>query len=628
MLIESKENAEKVAPDFSVSSVNLSNDNVDEVLTAHRKSVKDYYISHNEAVADELCLDDYRYVISFYSPYIEIIFDDIDEFALYEEDIIESINNNSEILVTVNNYAVYDSSTEVTVNTSSGEEYTLEQAFEDIGVNNTTYTGNGVNVGIIDAGVPQSTDNMKPGLYTMLDSTTNLHSYVISSIIGGTSGIAENVHFYCTIGYSLINCCNTLIDDYNVNVINISLGYSENRYGYYTYMDACIDKIISNSGCTIVKSAGNQSNKPTNTYYVTAPGCAMNIITVGSIDKNKSISNFSSWLTNNDFVLKPDVVTPGGNLWDIDNIDNIYQVGDGWGVGHSGTSYAAPMVVGTIALLMEEFPLLKTNAALVKSVVQMGSEKLPSQTDYYEQKAGFGLINYPKMRECMQNGQCFSFSMPSEGRMGDLFYSQTITIPYETRIEINANLIVNSTTSSFIDAMTFPVYTPYVIRLYDLTTSQYVAFSTVESSVDYLTYFNTSTTSSQFRIEIMFQEDNISGEFELCAVAYDIINEHVHSYGQYYTPNNKITHWSHCDCGSKVTQAHVMVSMGSGSNKYCKYCGEPALIGPGVLNGVYTDLPHTENGSYILPNGIIVLVPEDEEAFFNGTLEFRTGEVM
>lgn len=59
-----------------------------------------------------------------------------------------------------------------------------------------------------------------------------------------------------------------------------------------------------------------------------------------------------------------------------------------------------------------------------------------------------------------------------------------------------------------------------------------------------------------------------------------------------------------------------------------KYCGESELIGPGVLNGVYTDLPHTENGSYILPNGIIVLVPEDEEAYFNGTIEFRTGEVM
>jgi hypothetical protein len=34
------------------------------------------------------------------------------------------------------------------------------------------------------------------------------------------------------------------------------------------------------------------------------------------------------------------------------------------------------------------------------------------------------------------------------------------------------------------------------------------------------------------------------------------------------------------------------------------------------------ELPHSENGSFILPDGIIVLVDEDIEAYFNGTLEF------
>ena len=56
-------------------------------------------------------------------------------------------------------------------------------------------------------------------------------------------------------------------------------------------------------------------------------------------------------------------------------------------------------------------------------------------------------------------------------------------------------------------------------------------------------------------------------------------------------------------------------------------CGE-LIFGTGTLDSIPSDYPHTENGSYILPNGIIVLVPEDEEAFFNGTLEFRIGEVM
>ena len=102
-----------------------------------------------------------------------------------------------------------------------------------------------------------------------------------------------------------------------------------------------------------------------------------------------------------------------------------------------------------------------------------------------------------------------------------------------------------------------------------------------------------------------------------------------HSYGCYFTPNNKLIHNSHCNCGHSITQRHVVDANSGGSslNQWCKYCGE-LLVGSGTLNGVYTDYPHTENGSYILPSGIIVLVPEDEEAYLNGTLEFRTGEIM
>ncbi len=65
---------------------------------------------------------------------------------------------------------------------------------------------------------------------------------------------------------------------------------------------------------------------------------------------------------------------------------------------------------------------------------------------------------------------------------------------------------------------------------------------------------------------------------------------------------------------------------GLGGLGICKYCGEQVLFG--TLDSIPSDYPHTENGSYILPNGIIVLVPEDEEAYLNGTLEFRTGELM
>lgn len=46
----------------------------------------------------------------------------------------------------------------------------------------------------------------------------------------------------------------------------------------------------------------------------------------------------------------------------------------------------------------------------------------------------------------------------------------------------------------------------------------------------------------------------------------------------------------------------------------------------GVVWGMPSRMPHTENGSYILPNGVIVLVDEDIESYFNGTLEFYSDE--
>ena len=57
----------------------------------------------------------------------------------------------------------------------------------------------------------------------------------------------------------------------------------------------------------------------------------------------------------------------------------------------------------------------------------------------------------------------------------------------------------------------------------------------------------------------------------------------------------------------------------------CLTCGGLATSGVTILS--VADYPHTINGSYILPNGTIVLVPEDIEEYMNGALTFTTGEI-
>lgn len=106
------------------------------------------------------------------------------------------------------------------------------------------------------------------------------------------------------------------------------------------------------------------------------------------------------------------------------------------------------------------------------------------------------------------------------------------------------------------------------------------------------------------------------------------IEAHSHSYSASHTWLSYTQHKSTCCCGVHTIGPHV-VAAGSftGGEQYatCSTCGGLATVGVTILS--VTDLPHTINGSYILPNGTVVLVPADVEEYMNGTLIFRTGEI-
>ena len=99
---------------------------------------------------------------------------------------------------------------------------------------------------------------------------------------------------------------------------------------------------------------------------------------------------------------------------------------------------------------------------------------------------------------------------------------------------------------------------------------------------------------------------------------------HTHSYGTYVYSNNRL-HIRYCICGSGETESHYIRQSDIVSNRYatCLGCNtlldlneDMANIQPNSITLV------TVNGSYILPNGIVVLVDEDVEAYINGTLQF------
>lgn len=115
-----------------------------------------------------------------------------------------------------------------------------------------------------------------------------------------------------------------------------------------------------------------------------------------------------------------------------------------------------------------------------------------------------------------------------------------------------------------------------------------------------------------------------------CGCGDTVVESHQITYEPY---NNKL-HLDVCACGYQKTSPHVVASTPA-QMAPCLVCGAMVTIGSGTImpwgnndgsvetNALDNGIRYvTENGSYILPNGVIVLVSEDIEAYFNGELIF------
>ena len=95
-----------------------------------------------------------------------------------------------------------------------------------------------------------------------------------------------------------------------------------------------------------------------------------------------------------------------------------------------------------------------------------------------------------------------------------------------------------------------------------------------------------------------------------------------HSYGDYVYLNN-FSHQSICACGKVKTSAHYISGSHAGEDFVpCAGCGYLLDLRDGVYDTIMSITQVSVNGSYIRPDGIVVLVDEDIEAYLAGTLQF------
>jgi len=190
-------------------------------------------------------------------------------------------------------------------------------------------------------------------------------------------------------------------DGYRIRALNISASVSFPESYATSPVDAAVERLW-NDGVAVVTSAGNLGAAPDAVWY--APGNDPQVITVGCLDENQtatptddSLCSISSRGLTEDGVAKPDLVAPGRKI-----VSTLSAGINGQGsslaaefpqrisadrehISLSGTSMAAPMVTGAIALLLQKHSNL--TPVQLKQLVATTTRPYPGQAD------GAGVLN-------------------------------------------------------------------------------------------------------------------------------------------------------------------------------------------------------------------------------------------
>jgi len=198
---------------------------------------------------------------------------------------------------------------------------------------------------------------------------------------------------------------------YNIRVVNMSVGSSIHESAWTDPLTLAAKKLVD-AGVVVVAAAGNFGrNAAGQTQYggISAPGNAPWVLTVGgsstqgtTIRGDDVVGGFSSRGPSYiDWNAKPDLVAPGAGTVSLAAAgSHFYQTKASSllpgaiatanlpYLSLTGTSMAAPVVAGTVALMLQANPSLTPNA--VKSILQYTAEEYPG---YNGLTQGAGFLN-------------------------------------------------------------------------------------------------------------------------------------------------------------------------------------------------------------------------------------------
>lgn len=180
------------------------------------------------------------------------------------------------------------------------------------------------------------------------------------------------------------------LESLGCDIVSTSLGYNIFDDGFsYSYADlngeTCLTtiaaEIAAQKGVVVVSSAGNERGY--RWHHILSPADGPNVIAVGAVYPDGEITGFSSVGPTADGRVKPDVMAMGSSVV-ATSISRSSKYSSSY---VSGTSFAAPLVAGVCALLMEARPGIRQDEVI--QVLRETADRAASPDSLY----GWGIVD-------------------------------------------------------------------------------------------------------------------------------------------------------------------------------------------------------------------------------------------
>lgn len=399
----------------------------------------------------------------------------------------------------------------------------------------------------------------------------------------------------------------------NIPVLNLSAGWYTNSSMY----DFALETVIKSYDGLLVCAATNQgrNNDGDNPAYP-ASFTLDNIISVGAIDKNINL-----WENSNYGAKSVDLFAPGKDVHTTAPNRTYAEM--------SATSIATPHVSGVAALLLSINPSL--SATELKEAI-LNTVDIPN-INGVNPLQGYCVTNgklnaYKAVKYVLQRClfpsyqlECNKSISSRKGLSNDSYFTSKNAM---LELDISNSMLEFNITST----------SPINVMLYDNNINE-IDINKIVSNNDCTVKIEKNLSSGIYYLRANYIDKQVSGiinidvhghnyEDHYCTICNNYTT--MHDYHEPYTWVNYTKHKASCGCGAITQQGHVIANSTLASGKKyatCLLCKGKAEMGFTPIDSFDNEIEYvTDNKSYILRNGIIVLVDEDVELFFKGNLRF------